>query len=186
MKIRIALISSAIVVLLSSQQSKSNELIDRLSDKEVTAFDLGMFIVKRDLQDYLESRSFHFLRDKRDDIIYSAIVGYNPRKGEITLGVSAHRHPASKENWDPGSECSDIIDRLRIWAGYYPREGQLLHERSTVMDVFYELVDGAHNPTEWQGDVAEITVVRYWGNVNSEKVECSGGLLSSDHVVNRN
>lgn len=163
----------------------ASDIVDRLKAQPVNAFDLGMFILERDLISYINSDSFFFARSKPTDIIYNGFTAYNPFTGRITLAVTANRHPLSSAPWDMRSDCGEAIDRIRIWAGYDPIEQRFFRDRSKPMEVFYALVDGSHNSEAWQGDVGHLVSIKFFGSLPSANIECTGDLMSSEYSVRR-
>lgn len=161
------------------------QTIEMLKSETVTAFNLGLFFMERDLEEFQARDNFYDRENVRNDIHYDTFVAYNPDSGIVTLGILGNRWPWSKNEWDISNDCETKIRNTRVWAGYDITSKSLIRDRSRLMQIFHDLVDGDHRDIAWDKDIAESTVIHYYGSIGDFKVECVGSLMSTSHEVIR-
>ncbi|KQW61041.1 MULTISPECIES: hypothetical protein [unclassified Ensifer] len=154
------------------------DAITELRNTPLSAFDLGLYSLKRDLHERFREQGIEVEMPDKRLRQYETGAGYNPDSGYLTVYAIGFPYPPIPPTWNFASECEQVLTRMRFQLGYDPGAGKLYKEPSIMMDHFLDNFRG-----QLTGDIAEATRIILIRVVDGRRRECTGRLMSGELQV---
>lgn len=178
LKKSIAAVIGISVLTSSAGATDTRNVINELQNTPITAFDLGLYSLKRALKERFFDVGIELEMPEKQRRQYLTGAGYNPQSGVLTVFAIGYDFPPIPPSWDFTSECDQFLLRMRLELGYNPVDGKLYKRPSPLMDHF---LDNVRN--SMSGDIAEVTRIALHRQVGGQQRECSGALMSSGQEI---